>query len=190
MEIKEHQERINNIKDITKKIIVSSNDLYDVCSQFNLPEFPIEKRIKLAKKDLKRLYLTKDLKLVINEIIEELTYIIPLEDFILKGVFWRAITQWQLKHSEPILVAMQKDRTEQFKIGIEILGYVRILLARSIFLPNKKQKKLFLDEVFRKSVELLEELLSVLDFLNNPDNQEYIIDFEINNWLEGNYTLQ
>ncbi len=190
MGIKEHQERINNIKDITRKIIISSKDLYDVCSQFNLPEFPIEKRIKLAEKDLKRLYLSKDLKLVIEEIIEEINAVLPIEDFILKGMFWRAITQWQLKHSEPILRAMQKNKTEKLRIGIEILGNVRELLEKSIFLPNKKQKKIFLDEIFRKTVELLEELLSVLDFINNSDNQEYIIDFEITNWLEGNYSLQ
>jgi hypothetical protein len=77
---------------------------------------------------------------------------------------------------------------EQISVGLEILGYLRDYLNRTVYMPNKKLKKRFLDEIHRRMVELYEEILSAHFFVNDPVNQEYILDFEINNWLEGNHT--
>lgn len=170
MGIKEHQERIDNIKDIARNIIISTKELHKVCSMFDLPEVPIEERIKLAEGNLRYIILSDDYKLVFNEIVEELTYLIPLEDFIIKGILWRAIKKWQIHNKEPFLSAMQKDRTGQLKIGVEILGNARYILSKTIFSHKPEEKKRFLDEVFRKSVELFEELISVMQFLNSPVN--------------------
>ena len=189
MGIKEHQERIDNIKDIARNIVISTKELHKVCSMFDLPEIPIEERIKLAEGNLRYIILSDDYKLVFNEIVEELTYLIPIEDFIIKGILWRAIKKWQIRNNESFLSAMQKERTAQLKVGVEILSNARHILSKSFFSRKPEEKKLFLDEVFRKSVELFEELISVMQFLNSPVNQEYIIDFEINNWLKGNYSL-
>ena len=189
MGIKEHQQRIDTIKDITRNIIISTKELHKIYSMFDLPEIPVDERIKLAEGNLKTIYLSDDYKLVFNEIVEELTYLIPLEDFIIKGILWRAIKKWQIHNNEPFLSAMQNEPTVHLKVGVEILSNARHILSKSIFSRKPEEKKRFLDEVFRKSVELFEELISVMQFLNNPVNQEYIINFEINNWLKGNYSL-
>lgn len=189
MVISEHNKRMNAIKDATNQIISSSRKVQNVCSQYNLPKLPLEKRIEMAEKDLNYVYLSSDLKLIINEIVEEIMPIIALEDYVIKGIFWRAIKKWQLKYQLPLLSIITSDRSEQLRFGVEILDYVCILLGRSIFCPNKRMKEALLKEVNWKIIELFEELLSVLHFLNNPQNQEYIIDFEISNWLDGNYSL-
>lgn len=188
--ISEHQKRINAIKDASRRIIISSRKIQNVCSQFKLPERPLEKLIEIAEKDLNGVYLSSDLKLMINEIVEEIMSMIALEDYIIKGIFWRAIRRWQIKNQAPLLSTITSNRSEQLRFGVEILDYVCILLGRSIFCPNKQKKKALLNEINQKIVELYEELLSVMGFLNNPLNQEYIIDFEIYNWFDGNYSLK
>ncbi len=181
---------MNAIKDATNQIISSSRKIQNVCSQYNLPKLSLEKRIEIAEKDLNCVYLSSDLKLMINEIVEEIMPLIALEDFVIKGIFWRAIKRWQLNNQVPLLSTITCERSEQLRFGVEILDYVCILLGRSIFCPNKQKKRALLNEVKWKIVELFDELLSVMHFLNNPINQEYIIDFEICNWFDGNYSLE
>ena len=185
MVISEHQKRMNAIKDATIQIITSSRKIQSVCAQFNFPELPLEKRIEIAEKDLNFVYLSSDLKLIIDEIVEEIMPMIALEDYVIKGIFWRAIKRWQLKNQVPLLSIITSERSEQLRFGAEILDYVCILLGRSIFCPNKKIKKALLNEVNWKIIELFEELLSVIHFLNDPLNQEYIIDFEISGGFMG-----
>ncbi|MHA2304844.1 MAG: hypothetical protein ACXACU_05570 [Candidatus Hodarchaeales archaeon] len=181
---------MNSIKDASRKIIISSRNIQNAFAQFKLPERPLENLIEIAEKDLNFVYLSSDLKFMFDEIIEEIMPMIPLEDFIIKGIFWRAIKKWQIKYQMPILATINFNRSVQLRFGAEILNDVCILLNRSLISPNKQRKKALLNEINRKIIELYEELLSVMYFLNNPLNQEYIIDFEIYNWFDGNYSLQ
>ncbi len=102
----------------------------------------------------------------------------PFSDFIIRGFLLRAIREWQIVHNKPIVSASRMNRLEQLQIGIEILNHAKPLLSRASYIPDRKLKKQFIDEIMRVTSEYYEELLSVHSFFNNPDNHEQIIDFE------------
>jgi hypothetical protein len=163
LDLKDSQIRLENIKKTTLNIIIAARKLSVIFSQIKLPPTPLKEKIRLAKENLNEIYLTEYQRWIVNEIAEELAAIVPFNDFALRGFLLRSIKKWQLR--------------------------LRDQLNRAIFIPDKKLKKKFLDEIYRRMVELYEELISVCTFLNNPTNQEYIIDFEIENWIKGNHSL-
>lgn len=150
---------------------------------------PFKEKERLAKENLNEIYLTEDQRRIVNEISQELATLVPLNEFSLRGFILRSIKKWQLRHKLPIILASKMNRIEQINVGLEILGYLKEFLNRAIYIPNKELKKRFLNEIHRRMLELYEEILSVSAFLNDPMNQEYIINFEIDNWLEGNYDI-
>jgi len=189
LDLKDSQIRLENIKKTTLNIIIAARKLSVIFSQIKLPPTPLKEKIRLAKENLNEIYLTEYQRWIVNEIAEELAAIVPFNDFALRGFLLRSIKKWQLRYDQPIILVSYMSRYEQISVGLEILGYLRDQLNRAIFIPDKKLKKKFLDEIYRRIFELYEELISVCTFLNNPTNQEYIIDFEIENWIKGNHSL-
>ncbi|MFX0052654.1 MAG: hypothetical protein ACFE8U_15355 [Candidatus Hermodarchaeota archaeon] len=189
MDLKKTHSQLENMKKTVYKLIIAAKNISEVCSQLKLPPMPLEKKIQLAKENLNDIFLTEDQKKIAEEIIEELTAIVPLHDFVLKGFLWRSIKKWQLRYSQPIILVSFMNRNEQLNVGLEILSYLQNYLSRAMFIPDKNLKKQFLEEIYRRLVDLYEELLSVCTFLNDPANQEYILDFEIENWFQGNHSL-
>ncbi|MFX0185361.1 MAG: hypothetical protein ACFE95_19945 [Candidatus Hodarchaeota archaeon] len=189
MDLKKTQSRLEDMKETTLNIIIAAKNISDACSQLKLPPMPFKEKIRLAKENLSDIYLTEDQRKITDEIIKELAAIIPIHDFALRGFLWRSIKKWQLRYNLPIILISYMDRNEQISVGLEILGYLRDYLSRAIFIPDKKLKKRYLEEIYRRMADLYEELLSVCTFLNDPLNQEYILDFEIDNWIEGNHSL-
>lgn len=187
--MREYKDQVRNIQKSSLKLILASNKIKGLISQFNLPPISFQEKTLLAEKDLNAIYLTPAQRKIIDEISREMAALVPLHDFIIRGFFWRAIRRWQHENTKPIILVARMDRVAQFRIGIDIFNYMKYYLSRAMYIPNKKLKKKFLNEVFRKISEYYEELLAAQTFLNDPDNEEILLDYEIESWLEDNAAL-
>ena len=187
--MKDYKQRVKKIQKTSLELILASREAQLALSQFKMPHMSFEERISQASKNLNFIYLTTNQRTIVYEIAKELAGMIPFGDFIIRGFLWRVIRQWQKKHNQPIALVSQMNRTEQFRIGIEILNNTRQLLSRAMFIPDKNLKKRFLDDIIRQTSEYYEELLSVQAFLNDPENEEILLDHEIETWLEENEPL-
>ncbi|MFX0207449.1 MAG: hypothetical protein ACFFDT_15780 [Candidatus Hodarchaeota archaeon] len=188
MSMKKYQHQVRNIQTKSLELILASRKMQEILLQFQLP-VSFEERISQAKENLNFIYLTPGQRKIADEITKEVAGMIPLSDFVIRGFLWRAIRQWQQTHKQPIALVSKMNRIAQFGVGIEILNSVRHFLSRAIYIPDKKLKRQYLDEIICKTSEYYEELLSVQAFLNNPDNEEILLDYEIETWLEENAAL-
>jgi hypothetical protein len=189
LDLKKTHSQLENMKETTLKLIIAAKNISEVCSQLKLPPMPLKKKIQLAKENLNEIYLTEDQRKIADEIVEELAAFVPLHDFVLRGFLWRSIKKWQLRYNQTIILVSFMNRNEQLNVGLEILSYLQNYLSRAMYIPDKMLKKQYLEEIYRRLVDLYEELLSVCTFLNDPVNQEYLIEFEIENWFQGNHSL-
>lgn len=187
--MKKYQQKVKNIQKKSLKLILASREIQLILSRFKIPPISFEERISHASENLNLIYLTTDQRTIVDEIAKEMARMIPFSDFIIRGFLWRAIRLWQQTHNQSIFLVSRKSRTEQFRVGIEILNYTRQYLSRAMYIPDRKLKKQFLDEIIRQTSEYYEELLSVQAFLNNPDNEEILLDYEIETWLKENEPL-
>jgi hypothetical protein len=187
--MKDYQQRVKKIQKTSLELILASREAQLALSQFKMPHVSFEKRIAKASENLNLIYLTNTQRTIVNEIAKEIAGMISFGDFIIRGFLWRAIRLWQKNHNQPIALVSQMNRTEQFRAGIEILNYTKQFLSRAMYIPDKNLKKRFLEDIMRKISEYYEELLSVQTFLNDPENEEILLDHEIQNWLEENESL-
>ncbi|MFX1284106.1 MAG: hypothetical protein ACFFB5_10645 [Promethearchaeota archaeon] len=189
MGMKKYQQEVRKIQTKSLELFLASRKIKHIFSQFQMPPVSFEERISLAKENLNIIYLTPDQREIADEIAKEVASMMPLSDFVIRGFLWRAIRKWQQTYNQPIALVSKMNRTTQFRVGIEILNFFRFFLTRAIYIPNKKLKRQYLDEIIRKTSEYYEELLSVQAFLNNPDNEEILLDYDIETWLEENAAL-
>ncbi|UCG02867.1 MAG: hypothetical protein JSW11_02540 [Candidatus Heimdallarchaeota archaeon] len=189
MSMREYKDQVRNIRKSSLALILASNKIQRILSHFNLPPISYQEKVLRAKKNLNIIYLTSTQRGIIEEISKEMSSLLPFHDFVIRGFLWRSIRQWQRKHNQPIILVAGMDRVRQFRVGIEILNFTRQYLNRAMYVPNKKLKKRFLNDVFRKISEYYEELLAVRAFINDPDNEEILLDYEIETWLENNAAL-
>lgn len=189
MNIKEYKQQVKKIQNSSLNLIQASEKIQAILSQFNLPPTSYKDRVIRAQKDLNNIYLTSTQRMIIDEISRELASLVPFHDFVIRGFLWRAIRLWQRKNGLPIILVARMDRLAQFRIGIEILNYFKLYLNRAMFIPDLKIKKKFTNEVLRKISEYYEELLAALAFLKNPINEEILLDYEIEKWLQKNSSL-
>lgn len=187
--MREYKQQVRKIQKSSLDLIQASDKIQAILSQFNLPPMSFQDQVIQAQKDLNYIYLTSIQRTLIDEIVKELAALVPFHDFVIRGFLWRAIRLWQKKNGLPIILVAQMEKLDQFKIGIEILGYFKIYLNRAMYIPNIKMKKKFINEVLRKISEFYEELLAAQAFLEDPDNEEILLDHEIDTWLETNATL-
>ena len=169
---------MEHIQKTTLNLLMTSRNLQFTLSKFKIPPIPYDDRTKQAEENLNLIFLTPDQRIIANDIAKEMAGMIPFSDFVIRGFLWRAIREWQIAHKKSIASASRMNRTEQLQIGIEILNYAKPLLSRASYIPDRKLKKQFIDEIMRVTSEYYEELLSVHSFFNNPDNHEQILDFE------------
>ncbi len=187
--MKDYQQRVKKIQKTSLELILASREAQLALSQFKMPHVSFEERITQASENLNFIYLTTNQRTIIYEIAKEMAGMIPFGDFIIRGFLWRAIRLWQQKHNQPIALVSQMNRIKQFRVGIEILNYAKQHLSRAMYIPDKNLKKRFLDDIIRQTSEYYEELLSVQAFLNDPENEEILLDHEIDTWLEENDPL-
>ena len=176
MNIKEYKQQIKKIQNSSLDLIQASDKIQAILSQFNLPRISYEDRVIQAQKDLNHIYLTSIQRMIIDEISRELVSLVPFHDFVIRGFLWRTIRLWQHKNGLPIILVARMDRLAQFRIGIEILDFFKLYLYRTMFIPEIKMKKKFINEVIRKISEFYEELLTAQAFLEDPNNEEIILD--------------
>jgi hypothetical protein len=189
MKLKETKILIENLKNQTRSIIIAPNEISEICQQFKLPALSFDERIQIAWDNLDLIFLTDEQKAIITEIAQEMSSMTPFEDFVIRGFIYRAIKEWQLSNNRPILVMAKMNKTEQLKIGNDILKSVKNKLERAIFITDRKLKSNALDELFDKSYKLYEELLAALSVITNPVNEEAILELEIDNWLDENSVI-
>lgn len=169
---------MEHIQKTTLNLLMVSKNLQFIPSKFKIPPISYDERIKQAEGNLNLIFLSPDQRIIVNEIAKEMAGMIPFSDFIIRGFLLRAIREWQIVHNKPIVSASRMNRSKQLQIGIEILNYAKPILSRASYIPDRKLKKQFIDEIIRVTSEYYEELLSVQAFFNNPDNHEQILDFE------------
>ncbi|MFX1517384.1 MAG: hypothetical protein ACFFC6_13855 [Promethearchaeota archaeon] len=189
MNMREYKQQVKKIQKSSLNLIQASDKIQAILSQFNLPQISFQERVILANKNLNRIYLTSTQRMIIDEISKELAALVPFHDFVIRGFIWRAIRLWQNKNGLPIILVAKMDKLAQFKIGIEILDCIKLYLHRAMFIPDKQMKKKFINEVIREISEFYEEILAALAFLDDPNNEEILLDQEIETWLENNTDL-
>ncbi|MFW9903958.1 MAG: hypothetical protein ACFFFH_06460 [Candidatus Thorarchaeota archaeon] len=189
MSMKEYKQQVKDIQKSSLYLIQVSDKIQALLSQFDVPPISFEHRVIHAKKNLKLIYLTSTQRIIIDEITKELAALVPFHDFVIRGFLWRAIRSWQHKNTQPIITVAQMDRRDQFRIGIEILDHLKFYLSRAMYIPDKVLKRRYINEVIRNISEFYEELLAAQAFLDDPDNEEIILDHEIETWLESNSAL-
>ena len=180
---------VKKMREVSLELVLASRDTLHVLSQFKTPPTTFKEIILKASKDLDLIFLTDEQRTLYHEIAKEMASMVPFSDFVIRGFLWRAIKKWQKKHNKPIALVSRTNRTEQFKTGMEILKITQCIMSRAIYIPDKKLKRNFLIEITRRISEYYDELLSVQAFLNNSDNEEILLDYEIMTWLEENDTL-
>ncbi len=185
----DYKRMVKKMNEVSLELVLASRDTLHILSQFKMPPITSKERILQASKNLNFIFLTYEQQTLFSEIAKEMASMIPFSDYVIKGFLWRAIKMWQQKHNKPIAVVSQMNRTEQFRTGMEILTVTMELMKRAIFIPDKKLKRHFLDEITRRISEYYDELLSVQAFLNNSDNEEIMLDYDIISWLEENGSL-
>jgi hypothetical protein len=187
--MKEYKQQVKDIQKSSLHLIQASDKIQALLSQFDLPPISFEERVKQANEDLNLIFLTSTQRMIIDEVTKELTALVPFHDFVIRGFLWRSIRSWQHKNTQPIILVALMDRRDQFRVGIEILNQLNYYLSRAMYVPNKKVKRRFLNEIMRKICEFYEELLAAQAFLEDPNNVDILLDYEIETWLESNKAL-
>ncbi len=189
MKMEDYNQMVKKVKEVSLELVLASRNTLQILSQFKTPPITLKERILKASKDLNLVFLTDEQRTLYHEIAKEMASMVPFSDYIIRGFLWRAIKKWQQKHNKPIAIVSQTNRTEQFKAGMEILNITIEFMNRAIYLSDKKLKRHFFAEFSRRISEYYDELLSVQAFLNNSDNEEILLEYEISTWLEENESL-
>lgn len=145
------------------KISFSFEELYDIL---------------IARSNFKSVFLVPQQKRIFKEVSEEASVILPLHDFIIKGFIIRAIKNWQLTHNQPIIILTKKNLQERFKIGAKILREAIDRIGNAFYMSDKTMKRNLLNEAFHVMIERYEEQLSLERFIDNPDNQDCLMNYK------------
>ncbi len=187
--MEDYNQMVKKMKEVSLELVLASRDTLQILSQFRTPPTTYKERILKASKDLNLVFLTDEQRTLYHEIAREMASMVPFSDYIIRGFLWRAIKKWQRKHNKPIAIVSQTNRTEQFRTGMDILNIAMEFMNRAIYMPDKKSKRHFLAEIIRRISDYYDELLSVQAFLNDSDNEEILLEYEISTWLEENESL-
>ena len=187
--MKEYKQQVKDIQKSSLHLIQASDKIQALLSQFSVPPISFEEQVRQAENDLNLIFLTSTQRMIIDELTKELAALVPFHDFVIRGFLWRAIRSWQHKNAQPIILVALMGKRDQFRIGIEILNQLKSYLNRAMYIPNKKLKRRFLNEIMRKICEFYEELLAAQAFLEDPNNEDILLDYEIETWLEDTKAL-
>ncbi|MHA2226580.1 MAG: hypothetical protein ACXAC8_15325 [Candidatus Hodarchaeales archaeon] len=185
----DYKHRMDNIQEKSLNILISKEKITHNLSQIRIPNDSLQQKIDQARKDFNIILLTDHQKTLLNEILREMAGLLPFNVFVIRGFLLRAIRNWQILNNLVIAECIRMNRVDQFKVGIEILQLIRPYLNRALIMRDKRAKIQFIEEVIFQITEFYHELLSVQAFLNNPDNEEILLDLEIDVWLMENVDI-
>lgn len=150
--------------------------LSEEINYFNIPPLTYKERFSKARLKLNHTYLEKTQRMMLHDISREVSGIVPLHDFIIRGCILRSIKNWQLVHDQPVMVLTKMNRTFRFKAGVEILNDAKNKISAALYISNKIEKSLLIDKMYQIMLERYEEFLSLQRLVDDPDIQNYFID--------------
>ncbi|MHA2253596.1 MAG: hypothetical protein ACXAD7_24770, partial [Candidatus Kariarchaeaceae archaeon] len=108
------------------------------------------KAVKEAEDYFKNVHMTQEQHKIFLGIVGIFLQHIPINEMALKGIGWRGVSEWQLKHKRDIL-GLENETPEERVNSIEkILNIVKRLLTEILEDPGQKS---ILDDVIMKAME-------------------------------------
>lgn len=108
------------------------------------------KGIKDAEDYFKNVHMTQEQHTIFLDFVNIFIEHIPINEMAVKGIGWRAISEWQLKHKRDLLGLESEAPEERIKSIEEILNIVKRLLTEILEDPAQKS---ILDNVMKELLE-------------------------------------
>ena len=108
------------------------------------------KGIKDAEDYFKNVHMTQEQHAIFLDFVNIFLKHIPTNEMAVKGIGWRAISEWQLKHKRDLLGLESETPEERIKSIEEILNIVKRLLTEILEDPEQKS---ILDDVMKELLE-------------------------------------
>lgn len=106
--------------------------------------------IKDAEEYFKNVHMTQEQHGIFLDFVRIFLQHIPINEMAVKGIGWRAVSEWQLKHKRDLLGLENGAPEERVKSIDEILDIVKRLLTDILEDPNQKS---ILDDVMKDIME-------------------------------------
>jgi hypothetical protein len=123
----------------------------------------------MAKDNYESVFLLPFQKILFNELSQEISGMLPLNDYVIRGFIMRGIRKWQKNHSQPIMSLDKLDPTANLKAMAEIFDCAIKNMGNALFIHRKDEKEKILKEVFMKVLDFYEEVSSLQSLVENPD---------------------
>lgn len=117
---------------------------------------PIEEAENLAKafsteENYKKLYITPDQRLFIDNLARLLIAFLPMKDMAMRGFIIRAAKNWQMKSRKQVSESANWGREQKLKFGIELMSSVFTELTRTLVKPEQEYE---LEMVLAEAIEM------------------------------------
>lgn len=108
------------------------------------------KGIAAAEEYFKNVHMTQEQHKIFLDFVNIFLKHIPLNEMALKGIGWRAVSEWQLKHKRDLLGLESEQPEGRIKSIEEILNSVKRLLIEILEDPAQKS---ILDDVMKELID-------------------------------------
>jgi len=108
------------------------------------------KAIKDAVEYFKKVHMTQEQHKIFLDFVELFLQHIPINEMAVKGIGWRAVSEWQLKHKRDLLGLENEAPEERISSIIAILNIVKRLLIEILVDPEQKS---ILEDVINELIE-------------------------------------
>ena len=108
------------------------------------------KGIAAAEEYFKNVHMTQEQHKIFLDFVNIFLEHIPLNEMALKGIGWRGVSEWQLKHKRDLLGLESEPPEERLKSIEEILNIVKRLLTEILEDPAQKS---ILDDVIKDLID-------------------------------------
>ncbi len=108
------------------------------------------KGIKDAEEYFRNVHMTQEQHTIFLNFVNLFLEHIPINEMAAKGIGWRAVSEWQLKHKRDLLGLENEIPEERIKSIEELLNIVKRLLSEILEDPEQKS---ILDEVIKNLID-------------------------------------
>ncbi len=108
------------------------------------------KGIKDAEEYFRNVHMTQEQHKIFLDFVNLFLKQIPINEMAVKGIGWRAVSEWQLKHKRDLLGLESEAPEERLKSIEEILNIVKRFLIEILENPDQKS---ILDNVIKGLIE-------------------------------------
>ncbi len=96
------------------------------------------KALKAAEKYFKNVHMSQEQHIIFNEFVKIVLKYIKMDELAAKGIGWRAVSKWQLKHKRDLLGLEHETPDERIKSIDQLLNIVKDELIKILEDPNEK----------------------------------------------------